>query len=95
MGDNNLIRPQAYIGHDFIIGNHVYIAPGCRVASSCQIDDLSFIGVGSIIKEKTHIARETLIGAGSLVLQNTEPYSMYFGQPAMKVKEHKETGPLT
>ena len=29
LGDNNMIRPNTYIGHNFRIHSHCYIAPGC------------------------------------------------------------------
>lgn len=93
LGNNNLIRPQTYMGHDVVVGNHVYVSPGCNIAGYCQIGDLSFLGIGSTIGgDRLHVARETLLGAGSLLLKDTDEYSMYIGVPCKKVKEHQEHG---
>ena len=92
IGDNNVIRPKTYIGHDFEIGSHNYISPCCNIASSCIIGNLNFIGIGTTITDKRHISDETLIGAASLVVKDTEPHSKYIGSPAKKVGEHKDTG---
>lgn len=92
IGNNNIIRQKTYIGHNFRIASHVYISPGCIIGGYSQIDDLSFIAIGSVVKERIHIARETLLGAGSLLLNDTEESSQYFGHPCKKIKEHKEFG---
>ena len=94
LGNCNIIRPNTYIGHNFDIKNGVYIAPGCNIAGHSVIKDLSFIGIGSTIIEKLCIEQETLIGAASLVIKSTEPYSKYIGSPARKISEHKDTGVL-
>ena len=94
MGNCNIIRPNTYIGHNFDIRNGVYIAPGCNIAGYSTIEDLSFIGIGSTIIERKTIRKETLIGASSLVTKDTEPYSLYVGSPAKKIKTHEETGVL-
>ena len=75
-----------------LIHSHCYIAPGCNIGGECEIKDLSFVGIGSTLVDSLILERETLIGAGSLVLKSTEPWSRYVGSPARKVGEHAETG---
>ncbi len=76
-----MIRPNSYIGHNFKIHSHCYIAPGCTIGGGSEIKSLSFIGIGATVVDSITIERETLIGAGSLVLKNTDPWSQYFGSP--------------
>lgn len=92
LGDNNMIRANTYVGHNVKIHSHCYIAPGCTIGGGCEIKSLSFIGIGATVIDGITVEKETLIGAGSLVLQNTEPWSRYFGSPAKKMGEHPETG---
>ena len=92
IGDNNIIRPTAYLGHDYKLGSHNYIAPACSISGYCSIKDLCFIGIGSTLMPHVTLADETLIGAGSLALKSTEPYSKYYGSPAEKKGEHRDTG---
>ena len=92
LGNSNIIRPNTYIGHNFNIKNGVYISPGCNIAGYSEIDDLSFIGIGSTIIERIHIKKETLVGATSLITKDTEEYGKYVGVPAKLIKTHKETG---
>jgi len=92
LGDNNMIRPNTFVAHDFKIHSHCYVAAGCNIGGRCEIGDLSFLGLGSIVIDSIIVGRETLVGAGSLVLQNTEPWSKYVGSPAKKIGEHAENG---
>lgn len=51
----------------------------------------SIVGAGSIIMPGVTLNDGTSIGAGSLVLKSTEPWSIYFGSPAKRIKErHKD-----
>ena len=92
LGDNNIVRPHTYIGHNVRIGSHNYLAPGCAVAGHGVIGDLCYLGIRSTVIDHVVLENETLIGAGALVLKNTEPASTYLGHPARKTSEHPETG---
>ncbi len=92
MGSNNIIRQQVYLGHEFEIGNHNVFSPGCNVAARCKIGNLCFIGIGATIIELTTISDETLVGAASLVIKDTEKYSKNVGNPSRTIGYHSETG---
>jgi len=95
MGSNNIIRHNVYIGHNYSINSHNYIAPSCNIGGYVSMGELCFLGIGSTVKERIKISDETLLGAGAVLLKDTEPYSVYVGNPARKIKEHKETGIIT
>ena len=46
----------------------------------------SIVGAGSIIMPGCILAEGTSVGAMSLVMSNTEPWSIYVGSPAKKIK---------
>ena len=50
-----------------------------------------WIGYGAIIMGGVTIADGSIIGAGSIVTKNTEPYCIYVGCPAIKLKTRFET----
>jgi sugar O-acyltransferase (sialic acid O-acetyltransferase NeuD family) len=92
MGNNNIIRYNTYIGHDFVIGSHNYISPGVNIGGGGRIGDLCFIGIGSTSRDKISIADETLIGAGSVLIKDTEKLSVHVGNPARRVKYIQDKG---
>ena len=89
---NNVIWSNALICHDSIIGNHNFIAAQSLIGGFSKVIDNNFIGFNSVIKENITVDKEILIGANSLVLRSPDNYSVNYGVPTVKIKEHKETG---
>lgn len=55
------------------------------------IEDDVWIGYGSIIMSGITIRQGSIIAAGSVVTKDVEPYSIYGGNPAKKIKDRFET----
>jgi len=55
------------------------------------IEDDVWVGYGSTILGGVTIGRGSIIAAGSLVTRNVEPYSIYGGAPAKKIRDRFET----
>ena len=55
------------------------------------ISDDVWIGYGSIILSGVKIGEGSIIAAGSVVTRNVEPYSIYAGVPAKKVRNRFDT----
>lgn len=58
---------------------------------SIEIQDDVWVGYGAQIMAGVKIATGCVIGAGAVVTKNTEPYGVYAGVPARKIKERKST----
>lgn len=56
-----------------------------------HIGDDVWIGYGAIIMSGVNIANGSIIAAGSVVTKDTEPYSIYAGIPAKKIKDRFPT----
>jgi len=69
------------------IGNNVSIGHNA-IVHGCVIEDQVLVGMGAIIMDHARIGSHSIIAAGAVVLENTvvEPYSIYAGVPAKKVK---------
>lgn len=92
MGNGNIIRQNVYLGHEFHMGNHSIISPGCTLGGGSNIEDLVFIGIGVTARSYVTYGAESLIGVGSNVVKDVEPYSACCGNPAKVMSYHKETG---
>jgi UDP-N-acetylbacillosamine N-acetyltransferase len=90
--DNNIIWSNSLLCHDSIVGSHNFIAASSIIGGFSKVLENNFIGLNSVVKENVVVNKEVLIGAKSLVLKSPEDYSVYYGIPAVKIKEHKETG---
>jgi len=73
------------------LGNRVSIGHAV-VLHGCTIDDGTLIGMGSIVMDHAHVPKHCLVGAGSLVTENSkfEEGSLILGRPAKMVRKLTE-----
>lgn len=55
------------------------------------VEDDVWVGLGSIILSGVTIGRGSIIAAGSIVTKDVEPYSIYGGNPAKKIRDRFDT----
>jgi len=60
-----------------------------EIFKSIRIGKHSIIGAGAIIMPGADLAVGTSVGAASLILKPTEPWSIYVGNPARKLRDRK------
>jgi len=71
------------IGHNVVIGNGVFCAPGVSIAGRAKIGDGCTVGHGSVINDALIIPGNTIIGANVAVTRApTEPGQTIVGPPA-------------
>lgn len=70
------------------IGNNVTIAHNV-IVHGAKIEDSVLVGMGAIVMDYAIVGTYSIIAAGALVLEHTkvEPYSLYGGVPAKKIRE--------
>ena len=89
---NCFINSGAIVCHHTLIEAHSILAAGSLIGGHTTIGESSLIGFNATVAELLHVANETLLGAGSLLLQNTDKHTMYVGTPAKAVRKHTDTG---
>lgn len=86
IGNFNVINSLVSLGHDVKIGDRNVINPAVRISGNCTVGNDNFFGLNSIILQGLKIGNETRIGVSSVVIRNTSDRTLYFGNPAQKVK---------
>jgi len=68
--------------HETVIGDDVTIGHGVLV-HGCTIDDRCLIGMGTILLNGVHVGSDSIVAAGSLLVENTvvPPRSLVMGSP--------------
>ncbi|MHC1719386.1 MAG: acetyltransferase [Clostridiaceae bacterium] len=92
MGNNNIIAQQVFLGHNFIMGDNNFIASQVVIGGHCTIKNTCHLGFNCTILEGVTIEEETLVGAGSVVIKNSEPFSTIVGNPSRIIRYHKDEG---
>lgn len=87
IGNNVIIWSGNHVGHHSTIKDHSFISSHVVISGSCTIGSYTFIGVNSSLKDGITINDECIIGAGSLVLNDTEERGVYVGSPAKLLRK--------
>src|SRR5699024_983406 len=85
-----IISPHVVVAHHSKLGKACLVSIQSGIGASIVIEDEVFIGIGSsIVTGISIIGKNTVIGAGSVVLKDVEKNSVYAGVPARKLRDVK------
>lgn len=87
IGNNVTLWSGNHIGHHSIIKDHNFISSHVVISGSCIVESNCFLGVNSTVGHKVTIARETLLGAASIISKDTKEKSIYV--PARTIRLEK------
>lgn len=80
----------ATVGHDPVIRDQpMALAPGCS-GPITLVEDV-WLGANVTVTSNVTIARGCIIGANAVVNKNTEPFGLYVGVPAKRVRDRIKT----
>jgi sugar O-acyltransferase (sialic acid O-acetyltransferase NeuD family) len=82
IGNNVTLWSGNHIGHDSIIEDHCFLASHVVVSGHVRIRNYCFIGVNATLRDSITIAPETLIGAGAVIMKDTENQGIYLPERA-------------
>ncbi len=86
IGDNVTLWSGNHIGHHSTIGDHCFISSHVVVSGGVTIESYCFVGVNSTIRDHVTIGSSSVLGAGSLILGDAEPESVFIGKATEKSK---------
>lgn len=84
IGKNTKIDNFVHISHNCIIGNNCVITGGSVLSGSVRLDDGVWLGPNSTVLNKVICGENSIVGIGSVVLNNIESNSKVYGNPARK-----------
>lgn len=84
IGNNVILWSGNHIGHHSLIHNHVMFTSQVVLSGHCVVENYCVFGVNATIRDGLTIAEGTFVAMGACLIQNSEPWSMYKGNPAVK-----------
>lgn len=90
IGNNVTLWSGGHIGHDSVIDDHCFLAPGIVVSGHVHIEPFCFIGVNATLRNGITIAPETLIGAGAVILEDTVEKGVYLSPRAKLISQKSD-----
>jgi sugar O-acyltransferase (sialic acid O-acetyltransferase NeuD family) len=77
IGSNVTLWSGNHIGHDAIIEDHCFITSHVVVSGHVRVGTYSFLGVNATLRHAMTIAPHTLVGAGAVLMKDTEEAGVY------------------
>ena len=77
IGNDVVLWSGNHIGHHSVIRDHVTITSHVVISGCCTIEPHCFFGVNATVRDETIVARETLVGAGVVILKDTREFEVY------------------
>jgi sugar O-acyltransferase (sialic acid O-acetyltransferase NeuD family) len=77
IGNNVTLWSGSHIGHHSVIEDHCFFAPRTAIAGRVHIGQYSFIGINATVRNGVTIGSSSLLGAGSIIMENTASNSVY------------------
>jgi sugar O-acyltransferase (sialic acid O-acetyltransferase NeuD family) len=84
IGDNVILWSGNHIGHHSTIGDHVMFTSHVVLSGHCAVESYCYLGVNATIRDGLRLGEGTLVAMGACVSRDTEPWSIYQGNPARK-----------
>jgi sugar O-acyltransferase (sialic acid O-acetyltransferase NeuD family) len=82
VGAHVILLPQAVLSHDDSVGDYTCIAGGAYVSGGISVGRCCYLGGNCSIIERIRIGDRSLVGLGSVVLEDVPEGSVYVGNPA-------------
>jgi sugar O-acyltransferase (sialic acid O-acetyltransferase NeuD family) len=86
LGDLVFALSGCAINHDVVIGDHVVFASGVTLAGHVTVEDDCYLGQACAVRERLTIGRGSMIGMGSVVVDDVPPNSIMVGNPARRLR---------
>ena len=85
IGSNVTLWSGNHIGHDSVIGDHVFVSSHVVVSGHVTVGEGSFLGVNATLRNGIRVGDYTLIGGGAVIMADTAPQSVHVARPAQKI----------
>lgn len=86
VGSHVILNTGALIDHDCAIEQFASIAPGCVLGGNVAVGEFSAISLSANIIHGKKIGSHSVVGAGSLVLDDVESFKVAYGSPCKVVR---------
>jgi sugar O-acyltransferase (sialic acid O-acetyltransferase NeuD family) len=84
-----ILNTRASLDHDSVMEDYSSLAPGVTTGGNCHIGGYSAVSIGAVLRHGVTVGEHAVVGAGSTVLRDVEPFSITYGTPAEKIRDRR------
>jgi len=82
VGSHNFLMAYSHIAHDSTLGDHIIFANGASLAGHVEVGDYAILGGFTLVHQFCRVGQHSLMGIGTVCLQDVAPYLIVAGNPA-------------
>ena len=86
IGNHVIINLDCTLGHDVIIGDYVTVYPSVNISGNVEIGGEAELGTGTQIIQGKQIGKQSIIGAGAVVVKDIPEKCTAVGSPAKPIR---------
>jgi sugar O-acyltransferase (sialic acid O-acetyltransferase NeuD family) len=86
IGDSVILNTGCIIDHQTVICEGCHVCPGVRIAGRVLVESGAFLGIGATVVPKVTLGYESIVGAGSVVIEDVPAMTTVVGVPARAIK---------
>jgi sugar O-acyltransferase (sialic acid O-acetyltransferase NeuD family) len=90
LGDLVFMLSGAIVNHDDVLEDKVVLCSNVTLAGFVTVEAECYLGQGCNVRQHLRIGRGSLIGMGSVVIEDVLPNSVMIGNPARKLRDRNE-----
>jgi sugar O-acyltransferase (sialic acid O-acetyltransferase NeuD family) len=87
VGDHVVVLQNSVLSHDDTIGEYTVITNSVALAGYVKVGRSCYLGANCSIRQRVTIGEGSLVGMGSVVLNDVPPYHVVVGNPARVLRE--------
>lgn len=88
IGDFVILNLACTVGHDTTIGDYAAFMPTCNISGEVIINECVYCGTGVKIINQIEIGKNSIIGAGSVVVKDIPDGVVAYGNPCKVIREN-------
>lgn len=90
VGEGCIVYTISGVNHNCRMDDYSSISGGVHLGGASVVGLRSSVGIGATVREKVNIGRDSVIGAGSVVLDDVPEESLVYGSPARVVRTRRQ-----
>lgn len=77
IGNDVQVWPATTVAHGTTIDDHVFVGSRVTIAGDVHVGAGAFLGIGSTLRDHIRLGRNCVVGAGAVILRDTEDNSVH------------------
>mgnify|MGYP000168238834 FL=1 len=87
IGKQCILNTSSIIEHDNVLKDYVHVSSNAVLCGEVSINNGSWIGAGSVVKQQISIGENVMIGAGTVIIRDVEDNCTIVGNPGRIIKK--------